>query len=463
MKGMFRAFIICFSLSALTGLLYLPADSIAQIKAPRLNYRERTLGNGLKVYSLPDKSSPTVSVQVWYKVGAKDDPEGRSGFAHLFEHMMFKRTKNLKAEMFDRLTEDVGGFNNAQTWSDYTNYFEVVPSNYLETLLWAEAERMSSLVVDEEVFQSERDVVKEEYRQRILAAPYGKFFLLLQQKSFTQHPYRRPGIGSLEDLNAATVEDVRTFHATFYRPDNATLIVAGDFEQAQFDAWVDKYFARIPKPDRTTPRVKIEEPERKMERRYVDFLPNAPLTAMAISYMPPPAAGDDAVALQVADAILSAGESSRLYQSLVYQQQIAVNAFTISTPTEDPGFFALAAIVASGKTPEAVERALLAEIELMQRKPAAAAELDKAKNQLITSLLRARESNQGKANALGLAAVLLGDARRVNIDLERLQTVTAADVQRVMKRYFNPDSRVVVICYPEAAREKGHRGESRHK
>jgi zinc protease len=460
---MFRAFIICFSLFALTGLLYPPANSLAQIKAPRLNYRERVLGNGLKVYSLPDRSSPTVSVQVWYKVGAKDDPEGRSGFAHLFEHMMFKRTRNLKAEMFDRLTEDVGGFNNAQTWADYTDYFEVVPSNYLETLLWAEADRMSSLVVDEEVFKSERDVVKEEYRQRILASPYGKFFLLLQQKSFTQHPYRRPGIGSLEDLDAATVEDVRAFHATFYRPDNATLIVVGDFEQAQLDGWVDKYFARIPKPDRSIPRVKIKEPERKAQRRYTDFLPNAPLTAVAISYLSPPAASGDAVALQVADAILSAGESSRLYQSLVYQQQLAVNAFTISMPTEDPGSFALAAIVASGKTPEAAERALVAEIELMQRKPVAAAELEKAKNQLITSLLRARENNQGKANALGLAAVLLGDARRVNIDLERLQAVTAADVQSVMKRYFAPDSRAVVTCYPEASRENNQRGESRHQ
>ncbi|MCI0391275.1 MAG: insulinase family protein [Acidobacteria bacterium] len=458
-----KRMLICLLAPACTIGLFLPAVSIAQLKAPRLNYRERTLGNGLKVYSLVDETSPTVSVQVWYKVGAKDDPAGRSGFAHLFEHMMFKRTKNLKAEMFDRFTEDVGGFNNAQTWDDYTDYFEVVPSNYLETLLWAEADRMSSLVVDEEVFKSEREVVKEEYRQRILASPYGRFFLLLQQKSFTQHPYQRPGIGSLEDLNAATVEDVRAFHATFYRPDNATLIVAGDFEPAQLDAWVDKYFARILKPDRPIPRVSSNEPERRAQRRFTEFLPNAPLTALGISYLTPPAAHADAAALQVAEAILSAGESSRLYQSLVYQQQLAVNAFTVSTPTEDTGYFALAAIVSSGKQPEATERAVLAEIDSLQKSPVKAAELDKAKNQLLTGLLRLRETNHGRANAIGLAAVLLGNAHRVNTGLERLQAVTAADVQRVMKRYFNPDSRVVVICYPEAMRDKSIRGESRQQ
>src|SRR5258706_8042046 len=180
----------------------------AQTKMPQIKFRERTLANGLRVLSVVDKSNPTVAINVWYHVGSKDDPDHRSGFAHLFEHIMFKSTKNMKAEMMDRLTEDVGGNNNATTQDDATIYYETIPANYLETLLWAEAERLASLTVDDENFKSERAVVQEEYRQSVLAPPYGKFFYVLDQKSFTAHPYKRPTIGSIEDLDAATVENV---------------------------------------------------------------------------------------------------------------------------------------------------------------------------------------------------------------------------------------------------------------
>src|SRR6266436_2022195 len=175
----------------------------AQTKMPQIKFRERTLANGLRVLSVVDKSSPTVAINVWYHVGSKDDPDQRSGFAHLFEHIMFKATRNMKDEMMDRLTEDVGGANNAFTQDDVTVYFEIIPSNYLETLLWAEADRLSGLTVDDENFKSERAVVEEEYRQSVLAPPYGKFFYMLQQKSFSSHPYQRPTIGSIEDLDAA--------------------------------------------------------------------------------------------------------------------------------------------------------------------------------------------------------------------------------------------------------------------
>src|SRR5437016_8909507 len=221
---------------SLIGCVLIAASVVAvttQTKLPRVEFRERTLANGLHVLSVLDKSSPSVAINVWYHVGSKDDPDQRSGFAHLFEHIMFKSTKNMKSEMMDRLTEDVGGSNNAFTQDDVTVYYEVVPSNYLETLLWAEAERLSGLTVDEENFHSERDVVKEEYNQSILAPPYGKFSYVMQQKSFTTHPYKRPTIGSKEDLDAATIENVRKFHDTYYRPDNATLIVVGDFDPKQ--------------------------------------------------------------------------------------------------------------------------------------------------------------------------------------------------------------------------------------
>ena len=431
-----------------------------QISMPQMNFRDRTLANGLRVLALEDHSSPTVAIQVWYKVGSKDDPEGRSGFAHLFEHMMFKSTRNMKDEMMDRLTEDVGGWNNASTWDDFTNYFEVVPSNYLETLLWAEADRMASLTVDEKNFKSERAVVQEEFRSRVLAPPYGRLFYAIERRSFTTHPYRRPGIGSLEELDAATLGDVQAFFNTFYRPDNATLVVVGDFDPKQLDAWVDKYFGRVPKPDRPLPRVGIKEPARTAEKRFDEFGPNVPLPAVAITYLAPPAASDDSYALRVAESILGAGESSRLYQSLVYRQQVAQEAFAQADLREDPGLFVFGAILASEKQPVEAERALLAELKRAQSEPVSQAELDKAKSQLLTNLIRERETASGKADALGRAAVLLGDAKRVNTDVTKLQAVTAADVQRVMQKYFSDNNRVVITYKSEPAKPAAGAGEN---
>ncbi len=441
---MYRKSKVLLSIVVLLVCASLMSGAFAQVTMPRLNFRDRALANGLRVLTAEDHASPTVAIQVWYKVGSKDDPDGRSGFAHLFEHMMFKSTKNMKDEMLDRLTEDVGGFNNASTSDDFTNYYEVVPSNYLETLIWAEADRMGSLNVNEKNFKSERDVVKEEFRSSILAPPYGRFFYSIEKNSFTLHPYRRPGIGSIEELDAATLDNVRSFFDTFYRPDNATLIVVGDFDQKQLDGWIDKYFLRVPKPDRPLPRVTVKEPERNGEKRVNEYAPNVPLPAVALSYLTPAVKADDAYALRVAESILSSGESSRLYQSLVYRQQIAQEAFAQADLREDLGLFVLGAILASDKKPEEVERSLLAELKRMQDQPVTAAELEKAKNQLLTNLIRDRETNSGKAEALGRAAVLLGDANRVNTDVARLQAVTAADIQRVMTKHFYDRNRVVI-------------------
>src|SRR5882724_8347677 len=306
-----------------TLFLLLPSGLMSQTRMPQLRFTDRTLPNGLRILSAPDHSSPTVAIQVWYHVGSKDDPQNRSGFAHFFEHIIFKSTKNMKSEMMDRLTEDVGGFNNAFTADDVTVYYEVVPSNYLETLIWAEGDRLSDLNVDDANFKSERDVVKEEYRQSILAPPYGRLEYLLQQKSFLQHPYKRPTIGSIEDLDAASLKNVQDFHSTYYRPDNATLVVVGDFDPKQLDAWVEKYFRPIAKPDGVLPRVQTTEPGRTGEKRFTEYGSNVPLPAVGITYLTPRQSDADSDALRVADAILSAGESSRLYHSLVYEQQLA--------------------------------------------------------------------------------------------------------------------------------------------
>lgn len=436
-------------IAALFVFIALATAATAQVSMPRINFQEKTLPNGMRVLSAVDRSSPTVAIQVWYHVGSKDDPAGRSGFAHLFEHIMFKATKNMKSEMMDRLTEDVGGFNNAFTNPDVTVYFEVVPSHYLETLLWAEGDRLSGLTVDDPNFKSERSVVQEEYRQTYLASPYGMLFYLIDQQSFTTHPYKRPTIGSIEDLDAASLENVRAFHQTFYRPDNATLVVVGDFDPKQLDAWVTKYLAPIPKPADALPRVTIKEPERTAERRIVHRAKNVPLPAIALTYLIPSEKSPDSEPLQVAATILSQGESSRLYRSLIYDQQVAQSADATADLREDSSVFYFTVVLASGKKPEDVERSLLTEIQKLQNAPVTAAELDKARNQLVTNELHERETSNGKALALGSAAVLLGEPNRVNTDLAKLQAVTAADVQRVMKKYFTVNNRLVIYYLPE--------------
>ncbi|HEY0427003.1 MAG TPA: pitrilysin family protein [Pyrinomonadaceae bacterium] len=438
-------------LSMLVFAFALSQTAFAQVKITPLNIKQRTLPNGLKVVSLQDNSSPTISVHVWYNVGSKDDPQGRSGFAHLFEHLMFKSTKNMKSENMDRLTEDVGGYNNASTYDDFTNYYEVIPANYLETLLWAESDRMVNLNVDEPNFKSERDVVKEEFRQRILANPYGMLFgQYIEKLSFTTHPYKRPGIGNLDELNAALLKDAQDFYKTFYRPDNAYLIVVGDFNQAQLDSWTDKYFGRIAKPTGALPRVTVTEPNRTAERRNMATAPNVPFPAVAITYLAPPSKSADVPALKIAETILSNGESSRLYQELVYKQQIAQEASFSADIRVDKGLLYFYAIGSEGKTPDVLEKALLAELSKIQTSPVAANELEKAKNQLITRTLQEREQNDGKASAIERAVAYMGDPNSVNTDIQKLQAVTVADVQRVMKKYFTDTNRVVIYYQQEA-------------
>jgi len=431
-------------ISAIILVMIFALSAMAQTRVAPLNIKERTLANGLQIVSVQDNSSPNVSVQVWYHVGSKNDPNERNGFAHLFEHLMFKSTKNLKSEMFDRLTEDVGGNNNAFTSDDETAYYENIPSNYLETLIWAEAERMVNLNVDEPNFKSERAVVEEEFRQRVLGEPYGRFYEAIKKLSYNVHPYKRTTIGTIENLENASLEDVRRFYKTFYRPDDATLIVVGDFQQAQLDGWVNKYFNPIAKPTGTLPRITEVEPERTAERRETVKAPNVPLPAVAITYLAPPAKSKDTAALTVAEAILSGGESSRLYQQLVYKQQIAQEASFSVDDHVDKGLATFSATLASGKTLEAAEKSLLAELKKIQTAPVTVKELAKAKNTLVADAIRGLETNQGKAFAIGQSVILKGSAQAVNREVKELQAVTAADIMRVMKQYFNDNNRVVI-------------------
>lgn len=433
-------------------------SSVAPITLPPLALRERRLSNGLHVVTVPMRGSATVSVQVWYRVGGKDDPPGRSGFAHLFEHMMFKGTRHMPNEMFDRLTEDVGGNNNAFTAEDMTAYQNEVPSNHLERLLWAEAERLANLNVDRANLDSERAVVQEELRERVLSDPYGRLFNALPSQHFTAHPYRRPVVGSIEDLNAATLDDVRLFHRTYYRPDNAVLIVAGDFEPSQLDSWIDRYFAPLQRPTEPIPRVQVTEPVRTQDRRAALTGPKVPLPALAILWQGPPAAHADAAALQVASALLSAGDSARLNEALVYRAQAAQAAGFGAELYADAGMLVAYAIAASQQPLQRLEALLLQEIRRLADGPIRPAELDKVRTQLLTSALVSRQTPQGQAGAVGRAVLQRGDPRDADRELERLQAVTGADVQRVLKSMLT--RKRVTLTYTQEQPSGSARGAS---
>ncbi len=437
---------------AAAGAAFRPAGS--GIVLPPLALRQRRLANGLQVVSLPSgpgRSGGTVSVQVWYRVGGKDDPAGRSGFAHLFEHMMFKRTRNMPAEMFDRLTEDVGGQNNAFTAEDMTAYQSEVPSNHLERLLWAEAERLANLQVDQASFDSERKVVIEELRQRVLADPYGRLFNALPQHAFERHPYQRPVIGSEADLNAATLGDVQRFHSTYYRPDNALLIVVGDFDPPQLDGWIDRYFGPLRNPAQAIPRVDTVEPPRLQDARVELRAPNVPLPAVALVWKGPPARHADAPALELAAALLASGDSSRLNEALVYNTQAAQAAGFAAELYADAGLLAAYAIAASGQPLRKLEDALLAQISGLARGRVSYAEMDKVRTQLLTSALLSRQTPQGQADAIGRAVLLYGDAREVDQRITRLQAVRVADIQRVLQQYVLRARRVTIDYVQGAA------------
>jgi zinc protease len=426
----------------------LPTISASAIEIAPIRYAERTLSNGLRALLVPDRRVPSVAINVAYKVGGKDDPPGRSGFAHLFEHLMFKGTARTAPETIDRLTEDVGGYNNAFTSEDITNYYEVVPSNHLERLLWAEADRLAALVVNAENFATERDVVIGEYDQRILAEPYGMLDELVNQHAFAVHPYRRGVIGSPDELNAASLDDVVAFHDTYYRPDNALLVVAGDLDVDETFAMIERWFGAIPTPPLAIPRVHAVEPPQTAERVVRHSAPNAPLPAAEEAYHIPAAAHPDAAALDVLETLLGAGRSSRLYTSLVYAQQVATNAYAAADLREHPGLFGVRITCARGIELARARAALEAELERVRAEPPGEAELQRVRTQIASSVVRSRQTNTGIALELVRATTERGNPELVNHDLERYLAVSAEDVQRVARIYLRPENRTVVEYLP---------------
>jgi zinc protease len=423
-------------------------ESASTVRPPKLDFTTHTLSNGLKVIFLEEHSVPVINLQIWYHVGSKDERPGRSGFAHMFEHLMFKGSAHVGPDEHSRIVEAVGGFDNAETNDDSTDFYETFPSQYLERILWLEADRMGSLNVDETNFKSERQVVEEERRVRVDNQPYGTIEEDLRAAAFTVHGYHHTPIGSIADLDKATVEDVRTFHDTYYKPNNATLVIVGDFNSNQALAWATKYFEGIPASAQPIPRRDTPEPPQTEERVVKKSYSNTPLPAVVIGYKIPARYAPDAYPLDLASNILAGGQSSRLYQTLVYKSQIAVESAGFGNFTEDPNLFWAFAIMNQGHTADEGEKAIVGVLDNLKSQPVDTKEFQKAENQEIAGFILGRDTDEEKAIALENAAVIGKNPDLVNIELDRYLKVTPVDIQRAAREYFIPQHATVLFISP---------------
>jgi zinc protease len=436
------------ALLALSGLLALNPSPSASVRPPRLDYTMTTLPNGLQVVLLEDHSTPIVHAEIWYHVGSKNERKGRTGFAHLFEHMMFKGSKNVEPEGHPSYVSSIGGQSNAYTNEDVTVFWQTFPAQYLPLVLWLEADRMASLRIDEKVFATEREVVKEERRMRIENQPYGRLNEIVYEQAFTVHPYKHPTIGSMADLEAASIEDVRDFFRTYYVPNNATLVLVGDFETKEAVTLVTQYLGRVPKSERPVPRDVPKEPPQTKERR-VRLEETWPLPAVVVAHHITFDGHPDSYPLHIASKVLSDGQSSRIYRKLVYDTQLALAAFGGGNIIEDPNLFFAVAIMQPGRPPEEGIAALTAELDRLRNEPISEAELQQAKNQFARDYILSRESNKDKASQLGHAAVIHDDIKTADGEFEIFMNTTAADVQRVARTYFTPENRLIVTIMPK--------------
>jgi zinc protease len=414
----------------------------------RWAYRDDRLGNGLRVLTMEDHRCPLVSVEVWYHVGSKDENPERQGFAHMFEHMMFRGTDRIGPQDHFRYLNRYGARVNGYTSFDETVYWEVLPASQLDLALWLEAERMAHLKINEEYFAAEREVVKEERRMRYLNRPYGRLYETLFASAFRVHPYRWTPIGNMPHLNAATADELRQFFKTYYVPNNATLVVVGDVRHDQVMAAAEKYFGPIPRRPEP-PRVTVTEP-RASGPRVVEITDKAPSPRVVVAYHTPPARDPDSLALDVLSRILSSGQSSRLYRQLVQGQELAVSVYASADVLEQDGLFTLSATLRPQVTVEAGEKALQEQIHGLLDKGITSTELEKAKNQALADYVRRGETVQGRADMLGYAAVILDDPQRVNTDLERTRALTVEQVMAVARSVFRDNDRVTVVVRPEA-------------
>ena len=430
---------------------------VANAEALKLPFETYTLANGLTVILSQDKTTPTVAVNVWYKVGSKNEMVGRTGFAHLFEHVMFTGSGNVPYGLHDKLTEGVGGQNNGTTNYDRTTYYETVPANYLESALWLEADRMGYLLdaLDLAKLNAQRDIVKNERRQGVDNQPYGRAGEILAKATYPPgHPYSWDVIGSMEDLSAASEEDVKDFFRLYYAPNNAYLAIVGDFDSAQAKSWVSTYFGPIPR-GRPIARPKVEPVTLEAEKRLV-YEDRVQVPRLYVQWPTVGERNDDRFALDVLSTILTGARTARITKALVYDAQTAASASAFQSTNEDVGEFLLMITPRPGHTLTTLEAAADAIIERLKKEGPTAEEIQKAIAGEELAFLSNLESNLGKAFQLADGAGYHGDAGYFRTAYKKTLSVTAADVKRVATKYLT-GGRVVLSVVPagkldEAAR-----------
>jgi zinc protease len=450
-KGLRFLAAACLAVSAASGIHAqgAPKTGTTTVKPQKLNYKITTLSNGLKVVTLEDHRAPVVTLQVWYHVGSKDEPVGKAGFAHLFEHLMFKGSEHVGPQEHAKFVEQIGGDYNANTSFDRTLFYETVPSNALERILWLEADRMASLKVDEANLRSERDVVKEEHRLDVENRPYGTLLEEVQGMTFpASHPYAHTTIGIMADLDSAILSDVRAFHDEYYKPNDATLVLVGDFKTGDALGLIRKYFGPIPRAPGPFTRYPVPPDTQTSEKRATFYDKLAPLPAVGMAFRMPPPTDRDTPVFTVMSQILSQGQSSRLYRSLVRDKQLAVQASGGSLDLKLGGLFFFFALANAGKSPADLEKALAEQVDLLRAAPVSEAELAKAKNQALTGKVFGSLSTEQKASDLGEADLLYGTPAEVNKELDELAAVTQADIRRVARKYFAPEKRNIFTILP---------------
>jgi zinc protease len=360
---------------------------------------------------------------------------------------MFKGSRNVEPEGHTSLISSVGGQANAYTEDDVTVFWETVPSQYLPLMLWLEADRMTTLRINQETFTNEREVVKEERRMRVDNQPYGRLSEIIYDQAFTTHPYKHTTIGSMADLEAASADNVLEFYKTYYVPENATMVLVGDFDPAQAKELVTEFLGRVPKAEKPVPRDIPKEPPQTRERRVTLETP-WPLPAVVVAHHITYDGNVDSYPLHIASKVLSDGQTSRIYQALVYEKRLAVAAFGGANLIEDPNLFYAVAIVQPGHTTEEAINALIAELDLLKKEPITDRELQRTKNQFARDYILGRETNQQKAGQLAHAVVIHRDIATADGEFEIFQNISKADVQRVARTYFTEENRLVLTLMP---------------
>jgi zinc protease len=420
--------------------------------APKVQFLDTKLKNGLRIIIAEDHTAPVFSVAVTYNVGSRNERQGRTGFAHLFEHMMFKGSENVGSGEHFSLVFGTGGNMNGSTTKDRTNYYEQLPVNQLDLALFLEADRMRTLAsaITPDNLQNQISTVQEERRQGVDNQPYGKTFEVVDDLAYESFPYKHSVIGSLADLSAATVDDVKDFFTTYYAPNNAVIAIVGDVKTPDCLARVQKFFESIPSQPPPAPVV-IDEPVQKAERRQSLEDGLARLSRIDMVYHIPQSLTPDHDALTVLANVLSGGRSSRIYESVVRQQQLATTAYASADESRGPGLFRVVALVAPGKTAAEAEGALNAELQKVKSGPIEDWEIEKARNSMRASYIRNLGTTIGRAVMLSQLAVFYGDPGLINTRPDRIAKLTSADVQRVARQYLTPENRTVVVTVPKPA------------